>query len=223
MAESTSNTTFLNGVSPSSVNGTAAPTKKKNEVGKDEFLQLLVTQLKNQDPLDPMKNEDFAVNLAQFSQLEQLISINGKIGSAGGDSSSLSTYLGKEVTLTGDQIQFKNGDGGLVKFNLLQDATDVKVQLTDKDGRVRDEIAVGNLKAGKQAVALTAGQFENGTYGFKILAKGSDGAPLEVRGSVAGLVSGFVPGPQPTLIVSGREVDPSEVVEVSLPSAKQTA
>ncbi len=46
------------------------------EIGKSEFLKLLVTQLQNQDPMNPIKNEDFIAQLATFSSLEQLISIN---------------------------------------------------------------------------------------------------------------------------------------------------
>ncbi len=49
-------------------------TNPKN-LGKDQFLQLLVTQLKNQNPLDPMKDTEFIAQLAQFSSLEQLVSI----------------------------------------------------------------------------------------------------------------------------------------------------
>ena len=54
--------------------GTAANQDLEN-VSKDEFLKLLVAQLQNQDPLNPLKNEEFVVQLATFSSLEQLISI----------------------------------------------------------------------------------------------------------------------------------------------------
>jgi flagellar basal-body rod modification protein FlgD len=47
-----------------------------NEMGRDQFLQLLVTQLKNQDPLDPVKNEEFIAQLAQFSTLEGMQKLN---------------------------------------------------------------------------------------------------------------------------------------------------
>ncbi len=45
-------------------------------IGETEFLKLLVAQLQNQDPLEPVKNEEFVAQLATFSSLEQLISIN---------------------------------------------------------------------------------------------------------------------------------------------------
>lgn len=219
MADST--VSALGQLSPANLNGTPNPTKKKgSEVGKDEFLQLLVTQLKNQDPMDPMKSEQFAVNLAQFSQLEQLISINGKLGETSGDLSSLAAYLGKEVTLASDKIQFKNGDGGYLKFNLAQDASQVQVDLLNEDGSVKETIEVGQLAAGKQTIALTSGAFENGAYGFRIRATSTSGSGFQAQGTVAGLVTGFVPGPEPTLLVSGQEIDPSEIVEVNIPTGK---
>ena len=45
-------------------------------IGKDGFLKLLITQMQNQDPLEPMSNEDFAAQLAQFSSLEQMQNLN---------------------------------------------------------------------------------------------------------------------------------------------------
>lgn len=210
----------VNTLNANGVNGTANAVKKKSEVGKDEFLQLLVTQLKNQDPLEPMKGEEFAVNLAQFSQLEQLIAINQKL--TGSDDSaavaSLAGYLGKEITLVDNNIQFSNGDGGIIKFDLAQEASSVRVELLNSDGSVKDVIEIGELNAGRQAVALAGNTSENGTYAYRIMAKGRDGREFQVAGRVAGVVSGFVPGPEPKLLIGSREVDPSAIAEVSLPA-----
>ena len=62
----------------SSVNNNEAFSLSGNDstMGKKDFLELLVTQLQNQDPLDPVKNEDFAAQLAQFSALEQMENLN---------------------------------------------------------------------------------------------------------------------------------------------------
>ena len=57
--------------------GTTAP--EKDIVGKDDFLRLLVAQIRNQDPLNPADGTQFLTQLAQFSQLEQLISINTQL------------------------------------------------------------------------------------------------------------------------------------------------
>jgi flagellar basal-body rod modification protein FlgD len=210
----------LAGLNTDAINGTdPTPKKKPGEVGKTEFLQLLITQLKNQDPLEPMNNEQFAVNLAQFSQLEQLIGINDKLGSGSSDVSSLAGYLGKEVTLTDPDLQFTNGDGGLLKFDLRQDASSVKVDLLNADGSVKDVIDVGALHAGKQAIQLNGDPTENGKYGYRITALGQSGQ-FEVPGKAGGVVSGFVPGAHPVLIINGREVDPASIGEVGLPTAQ---
>ncbi len=56
--------------------GSDVVTKSTKEMGETEFLKLLVTQLQNQDPMNPMDNQQFIAQLATFSSLEQLISIN---------------------------------------------------------------------------------------------------------------------------------------------------
>jgi flagellar basal-body rod modification protein FlgD len=64
----------------SSMSGQSQSTTSNVEsVNKDEFLQLLVAQLQNQDPLDPVDNKDFLAQLATFSSLEQLIGINEEV------------------------------------------------------------------------------------------------------------------------------------------------
>src|SRR6187402_2976578 len=57
-------------------NTSAAPAKKSNDLGQDAFLQLMITQMKNQDPLSPQDNSEFVAQLAQFSSVEGLDKLN---------------------------------------------------------------------------------------------------------------------------------------------------
>lgn len=61
---------------PTSDRPTALPTNPKGEMGKDAFLQLLVAQLRHQDPLSPADGKEMAAQMAQFSSVEQLVTIN---------------------------------------------------------------------------------------------------------------------------------------------------
>jgi flagellar basal-body rod modification protein FlgD len=60
--------------------------QQSQELGKTEFLKLLVTQLQNQDPMNPVDNQEFIAQLATFSSLEQLISINDGVTKLSGGS-----------------------------------------------------------------------------------------------------------------------------------------
>ena len=84
-------------------------TKKNDDLGKDAFLQLLVTQLKNQDPLDPQDNSSYIAELAQFSSLEQMTNVVKNLEDLGKvvgniDTSvlvgQLSSMIGKQVDWT---------------------------------------------------------------------------------------------------------------------------
>ncbi|MBN2319538.1 MAG: hypothetical protein JXR49_10700 [Acidobacteria bacterium] len=75
--------------------GTESTNQSSSDISKNEFLQLLVAQLQNQDPMNPVDNQQFLAQLATFSSLEQLISINDGIAeltsamsSAGDDNSA---------------------------------------------------------------------------------------------------------------------------------------
>jgi flagellar basal-body rod modification protein FlgD len=193
--------------------------KKNEQISKDQFLQLLVTQLKNQDPLDPMKSEEFAVNLAQFSQLEQLVSINNKIEDKSTDLSSLATYLGQEVVLNSGTVHVDGGDAGHLRVDLPQDADSLEVELLDSEGRVADIARFAEVKKGKQTLALNSVKTGNGDYTFRVKANGVTGT-FAVNAQPSGLVTGFVPGPEPKLIVNGNEINPGSIVEVGLPPAQ---
>jgi flagellar basal-body rod modification protein FlgD len=69
-----------------------------------DYMKLLVTQLQNQNPLEPMDNEDMAAQLAQFSQLQQLENMNTSFGQVldSVQRSYASSLIGKEVSFQGE-------------------------------------------------------------------------------------------------------------------------
>ena len=81
------------GINPAS--NTAAPVAPKGLEGKDAFLQLLVTQIKNQNPLDPADGVEFLTQLAQFSQLEQTMGIRGEISGLRTQVETVTAALGR--------------------------------------------------------------------------------------------------------------------------------
>ena len=190
-------------------------------VGQQEFMTLLVTQLQNQDPLNPMEQEEFAVQLAQFTQVEQLVSINEKLESeqSAADFSSLASYLGQEVLLGTSTVSVDGGEGGQVSFDLAQDAADVTLQLLDGSGIVKEEVSLGAMSAGKQAVELTGLSSSPGDYSVVAQAVTAQGTALEPEVNVSGIVSGYVPGPDPTLLVGNRPISTADIREVRIPSA----
>lgn len=220
MASSVIDTSIINSLNQPAAN---EKTKKKGDptsIDGNEFLTLLITQLKNQDPTDPMKDEDFAVNMAQFTQVEQLIKINDKLeaqsGGGGGDLGSLASYLGREVSIDSDQIAVEGNDGGRIRVNLPSDAASVQVELLNADGSVKETIDAGALAKGRYSLALTDLQTTEGSYGYRVTARDANGVSLNVNPKVAGIVSGFIPGADPKLVIGSREVSPSEITEVNL-------
>ncbi len=195
----------------------ASAAKKKDDktIGQDEFLTMLVAQLKNQDPLNPLQNEEFAVNLAQFSQLERLVSIDQKLGSEQGDISSYAAYLGREVTYSADVIGVDGGDGGALSLQMTGAMNDVQVELIDGLGRVVHRIDAGDLGSGTQRVDLGDLPLPNGEYGVRVTGAQQSGDRADINTSAVAMVTGFVPGPTPALLVGNREIAPGDIQRVT--------
>jgi flagellar basal-body rod modification protein FlgD len=209
----------------SSAAGVSLTPKSKNEqIGKNEFLTLLVTQLKNQDPEAPMDSKEFAVQLAQFTQVEKLISIDEKL-TAQSDAAamgSMASYLGHEVVLNSKEVAVKDGQGGSLQVQLSRDASAVTVQFLNSRGEVVGQKDLGPLDAGKSVVSLDGVAVPDGSYLAKVVASNKyGGGTFEPAVAAVGMVTGFIPGPTPKLIVNGREVSVAEVQEVTVTPASK--
>ncbi|MBH3380581.1 flagellar hook assembly protein FlgD [Pseudomonas asiatica] len=149
-------------------------------LGKDAFLQLLVTQMKNQNPLDPQENGEFVAQLAQFSSLESMQSLNDSVTyiAAGLQSSQAlqaSSLVGRNVIVETNKAVVDTSKEMKGTVNLTSSSTATSVGIYDKDDKLVRTIDLGTQKAGKidftwnglnddgEAVAA-------GTYTFKTTA-----------------------------------------------------
>jgi flagellar basal-body rod modification protein FlgD len=125
----------------------------KKALGKDAFLQLLVTQLKNQNPLEPQDNGAFVAQLAQFSSLEGITTLNDTVsGLASNYNSSqalqASSLVGRSVIAPGGSavVDTSKSFNGTIAVPASVDPVTVKI--TDADGKVVRTIGLGSQNAG---------------------------------------------------------------------------
>jgi len=124
-------------------------------LGKDAFLQLLVTQLKNQNPLDPQDNTAFVAQLAQFSSLEGITSLNDTVNSlSGGLQSSqalqASSLVGRSVIVQTSEAYVDPASAKPFNGTVVVNEADTKptITITDADGEVVRTLDLGVQKAG---------------------------------------------------------------------------
>ncbi|UVL39094.1 flagellar hook assembly protein FlgD [Pseudomonas sp. B21-040] len=140
----------------SSSDGLAAATGSatgKKALGKDAFLQLLVTQLKNQNPLEPQDNGAFVAQLAQFSSLEGITTLNDTVsGIAGNYNSSqalqASSLVGRSVVAQTDTAVVDTSKSFNGTAVVPASTNPVTVKITDTDGKVVRTIDLGSQQAG---------------------------------------------------------------------------
>ncbi len=196
-----------------------------SELGQEEFLQLLVTQLNYQDPLNPMENEEFIAQLAQFSSLEQLMGLNSRADAMAMNqvsqmSSSAISFIGKEVKVLGNEFAYDGTSSVGLDYELASDASTVTVKIKDADGDIVREIEMGQQEAGMQdatwdGMGDDGGTLPAGDYSFEVEAKDSDGNSVSSYTYKIGTVTGvtFDKG-YPELIIGDDKATLSDVVEV---------
>ncbi|MFY7871002.1 MAG: flagellar hook assembly protein FlgD [Limnohabitans sp.] len=133
--------------------------KKTNEdMGKQEFLTLFTAQLQNQNPLEPVKNEAFVAQLAQFSQLEALTNMQSSLDTfvtsmSGERMLGSASLIGKKVAVTDTPTQLTSGGTIDGSIDLPMGASGIQVSVFDSQGRLVQELIAGPQTPGTTPIS----------------------------------------------------------------------
>ena len=179
----------------------AAPARKaQGALGKDDFLKLLVAQLKNQDPQSPANADQMAAQLAQFSSVEQLTNIAKTLEAQGTAQASLlnevaagtaAGNIGRTITATSDLVQL-DGSGN---ESLVVTGNGGPSQLNVFDARTGKSIAtrsMGSLASGTSQIVIgrALSDLPPGVYRVTVTATDTDN-PTNWTTAIRGVVSGL--------------------------------
>lgn len=205
---------------PVDVRSSTATAPSTSLLGKDDFLKLLITQLKNQDPLNPVSNDQFISQSAQFSSVEALQNIQKSLtemaSNTGGSTLASSTaLLGRSVAAKAGTFTYA-GATVTLPYTLAAPLSGGVLEISNSGGAVVSRVKLGTLEAGARAYTLQPGTppLGAGTYRYEILGPGATGAlaPLPV---VTGVVSGIkLNNGTPVLSIGSVNVDLADVASV---------
>ncbi|MCX5845034.1 MAG: flagellar hook capping protein [Deltaproteobacteria bacterium] len=209
----------------SSINsGTTSSTQTKNTImGKDDFLKMLIAQLKNQDPLNPLDGSNFAAQLAQFSSLEQLQNMNTQLQTLGTSFSSLNNVqvanlIGNEVSAKGNTTTVE-GSTNTLYYNLPSDVKQGTVKIYNAQGTLMKTFSFGSQKAGINSLTWNSSNVSAGTYTFEVSATDSSGKDVSVTSMVTGKVTGATfKNNVPYLTVNGQDIAFADILSVRKPA-----
>ncbi len=201
-------------------------TDSKDELGMNQFLTMLVAQLKNQDPLNPMEGTDFTAQLAQFSTLEQQFAMNDHLAEMQAAieaqaNGNVLDYIGKTVTTNSNTISVRDGQSDFGTYALGSRAN-VNVYVYDGNGIEVRRMYAGWQDTGEHDIEWdgkdnSGNAVNDGTYTFEIEAVGEMGQVVSSNIHVMGEVTGITyESDMPYLMVGDKLVSPSEIVEVQI-------
>src|SRR5712671_5477881 len=186
------------------------------------FLQLLTTQLKNQNPLDPLDTNQFTTQLVQFAGVEQQMKMNTQLTSLisieqASQSTAAMAYLGSTATVDGSTTALTGGKASWT-FSADKPAS-ATINISDSTGNLAYSGAF-SLNAGQQNFAWD-GRGNNGTkwpdgnYKMSISAKDASGNPVAVSTEVSGRVDGVnLQASPPTLSIGGANFTVDKIKRV---------
>ncbi len=201
----------------------ANPTK---ELDQNTFLRLFITQLENQDPLNPTANEEFVAQLAQFSSLEQATqttSLLENLIAQGAERGRLDAVglIGHQVLATGNTLEVDGtGEGNLV-YQLAGEISSGTISITDLKGNLVRTLTVETQGAGQHTLEWDGldddGQpVPSGVYQFSVNPINADGASVGVTTFLRESVQSALwdNGQTALTLASGRTLSTNDVLSV---------
>lgn len=193
----------------------------------DTFLQLLTTQLKNQNPLDPLDTNAFTQQLVQFTGVEQQLKTNEFLeammtSTQTANNSQAVSYVGKIVTAAGTKAEMV--DSAVSWHFAVASKADIIATVRDAQGNVVYTKA-GTVNQGESVfswdgIGSDGRQRADGSYTVSIEARDTSGKLLDVATDMTGEVTGIdFSGSEPVLIVGGARVSLSAVLSVRAKTA----
>jgi len=201
----------------SATNGSSAMSQLSGNF--DTFLQLLTTQLQNQDPLDPMDSNQFTQQLVEFSQVEQQINTNTNlqtlISQGQSQSGAYATgYLGKTVTVNGGQGALTDGQAQWT-YNLAAAATSATLTVTNANGQAvyggAGPTAAGNNTFTWNGQDNNGNQLPDGTYTLSVNASNGGTAVTSTISSTGTVSEVDMTGGSPQLLIGAMQVPLSSI------------
>jgi len=201
----------------------------ESKMGKNQFLQLLVAQMKNQDPINPLDGTEFASQLAQFNSVEQLINLNKGMSSLASSQQMMSNNLsntmaaslaGKSVRAYTDQIHYKAGEDTPIHFKLGATATKVTIKIKDSSGNTVMEKTLKNQLDGDHTWNWDGKSSQHstvpeGNYQVEIAAQSGDSNVKSIPYVEGTAQKVRYDGNGVSLVVNGVVVSLGDVAEVS--------
>ena len=200
----------------------------ERQLGKDAFLLLLLTQLQNQDPTNPMENTEMVAQLAQFSQLEQIANVSKGIETMTGYIQAQNQFqtlslIGKDILAESNQLSLTDGKQDIRAELVVTEVCRATVYVIDSKGdRVRT-IEMGTLDPGEHLIEWdgrneAGAQAEDGVYFFQVTPTSLNGEYLDkgVYPQTSGKVTGvsFDAAGQPVIHMGHAAMSIGQVIQI---------
>jgi flagellar basal-body rod modification protein FlgD len=186
----------------------------KNALSKDAYLKMMMEQMKNQDPFNPMKSDQFTQNIAMMSQLEQQVNMNKNLEKIISQSNNMQIaalqLVGKNVLADKSAIFHEQDKISQLQFKLPQDAMEVTLQIEDGSGQAIRSIPIGTqsqgeVKAKWDGFLDTGMPAPSGRYSFKVIAKAMDNTDMTISMKSEGKVTGVTSVKGTTFLLVGDQ------------------